>query len=147
MFTINRDERFDTIRDLHQLKNLWVGELGMSLYGFKQAVEKILKFNVRWNGEAAFSWSTYVKVLRTITLCSYEYDGEVSAHVFMGGTGRSGKVPFAYKDRPFLAIYETKFTVIVESLYLNIAELIFWIDTDKCDIDDLGTDVFVGDFM
>ena len=147
MLRINREERFDTILEVNQLKKLWVGELGMSLHGFKQAVEKILDFNVRWNGAAAFGWSTYVKALRTITLCSYEYDGEVTAHVFMGDSGRSGKVPFAYKDRPFLAIYESGFTVVVESLYLNIAELIFWIDTDKCDIADLGTDVFVGDFM
>ena len=56
-------------------------------------------------------------------------------------------MPFAYTNRPFLAIYDSEFTIIVEYVYLNITELIFWIDTDKFDVTDLGIDVFVGDFL
>ena len=147
MFTINREERFLKIEEIPELKKLWVQELGMSLRGFKEALEKILRFNIRWIGDSDYRWTTYMKVLWTITCCSYETEEEVSAFVFLGSTGRSGKVPFAYLNRPFLAIYDSDFTVIVEYVYLNITELIFWIDTVKCDVADLGIDVFVGDFL
>ena len=65
----------------------------------------------------------------------------------IGGTGRTEKVPFVFSNRPFLAIYDSEFTIIVEYVYLNITELIFWIDNEKCDVTNLGIDVFVGDFL
>ena len=56
-------------------------------------------------------------------------------------------MPVTCMKRPFLAIYDSEFTIIVEYVYLNITELIFWIDNEKCDVTNLGIDVFVGDFL
>ena len=147
MFTVNREERFLKLEEIPQLKKLWVHELGMSLVSFQQALEKILRFKIRWIGDSDCHWTTYMKVLWKITCCSYETDGEVSAFVLMGDTGRTEKVPFVFSNRPFLAIYDSEFTIIVEYVYLNITELIFWIDNEKCDVTNLGIDVFVGDFL
>ena len=105
----------------------------MSLVSFKQVQAKILCVKIRWICDSDCWLTTYMKVLWKITCCSNETDADVSNIVLMGSTGRAGEVPFAYTNWPFLAIYNSEFTIIEEYVYLNITEHIFWIDTDKCD--------------
>ena len=135
------------MRKLRQLRKLWVDELGMRRNSFQQAIEKMMSFKIRWIGGMTHEGTLFAKVLTSVTLCTSEYGGQVVAHVFLGGTGRTGKIPFLCKGRLFLALYEAEYTVVVEYIYLNVLDLIFWMDNEKCNVSDLGENVNVGDFL
>ena len=138
--------RFDTMGNMRKLKEVWVDELKMAIISFQQAIEKMMAYKVEWVGGRPSGWLEFAKTMASLTQCSSEHNGEVFAFVFMGVSGRSGKVPFVCKGRLFLASYHQDYTIVVEDNYLNVKDLIFWIDTEKCDVADLGLGVCFGDF-
>lgn len=144
---MEQEKRFELLKNLRKLKKLWVDELEMGPKSFQEAIEKMMSYQIRWIGGRTDEASLFAKVIISVSLCASEFDGEVMAHVFMGQTGRSGKVPFLSKGRFFLAIFQEHYTVVIEDNYLNVNELIFWMDNKKCCDADLGTDVNVCDYL
>ena len=98
---------------------------------------------IQWIGDLTMKKHFFDSAIEITIEATSEHDEMVKALVILGKTDQklSGKIPFVYKDKLFLATYNDNFIVIVDECVLNIRHLIYMYDNDILKYSDLCLDL------